>query len=390
MGEKRLIINTGSASKKYALFDGEAELFRMHMETEGGNLVAGFKFGNGGEEKETISKEQYDSSIAYVLDLLVARKLIGGYADIAAVGLRIVAPGAYFLSNRGIDAEYLSELDRAKEEAPLHIGPVISEIEQLRRVMPEVKMAGISDSSFHSTMPDVARVYGLPRGDAEKYGIYRYGYHGISARSVLRKLGTMGGVPPRVIICHLGGGVSITAVKDGKSADTSMGFSPSEGVIMPTRVGNIDPGAVAYLAQKLGLGLGELESFFNTKCGLLGISGRSDDIRELLELEKQGDTNARLALDAFAYQVKKYIGSYFAVLGGMDLLVFTATIGERSFVMRSRICKGLEALGAVIDEEKNAAAVSADGFINSDSSAARIAVVAIDEMKEIAEEMQVL
>ncbi len=386
MEKKYLIINPGSASQKYALYEGELELMRVHMEKTEDGLVANIK-SNSIEEKVVISAEQYASSVKYFLDLLVSRGLISSYSDINAVGLRVVAPGQYFLSNKIIDSEYLSQLDKAKEIAPLHIKPEIYEIKQIREVLPEISIVGVSDSLFHSTMPDLARHYGLPGDVAEKYGVYRYGYHGISTHSVLRKIKSMGSVPARVIICHLGGGISITAVKNGQCVDTSMGFTPLEGVVMATRIGNIDAGVVTYLAQKLDLSPDKLGTFFNEKCGLLGLSGKTGDVRELIDLEKKGELNAKLALGVFVYQIKKYIGSYVAILGGLDLLVFTATIGERSFVMRSRICEGMGSLGIVIDETKNIVTVSADGFISRDSSGVRVVVIATDEMGEMAKEI---
>ena len=390
MDKKYLVVNTGSASKKYALYSGEVELFKVHFEREGGGFVATLKIGVA-EEKMTVSPADYDNSIDFVLGLLKSKELVANKNEIAAVGVRIVAPGAYFLANKILDQEFLDKLERAREEAPLHINPVIAEIGHLKKALPETAVFGVSDSAFHATMPEHSRRYSLPEKEASKFGIYRYGYHGISMRSVLSKIEkTPGSTPSKVIICHLGGGSTITAVKDGKSIDTSMGFTPLEGLPMGTRIGNIDAGAVIYLAQKLEMSLNELEDYLNSKCGLLGLSGKTPDVRELIELEKNGDKEAALALEAFAYNVKKYIGAYFAALGGLDLLVFTATIGERSFIMRSRICDGLQSLGMILDPDKNNKTVSTDGFIHGDKSPVKIAVIVTDEMKEIAKEISAM
>jgi len=204
--------------------------------------------------------------------------------------------------------------------------------------------------------------------------------------SVLRKFKEQMTLPGKIIICHLGSGSTITAVKDGKSFDTSMGFTPLEGMVMGTRIGTIDAGAVLYLLEKSGMSPLELEEFFNKKCGLLGLSGKTNDVRELIELEKKGDEGAKLALDSFAIQVKKYIGAYSAEMGGLDALIFTATIGERSWIMRDRICAGLENMGIVLDEAINKETVSKPGFIHQEGSKVKIAVTPTDEMGEIAQE----
>lgn len=387
---KFLIINTGSASKKYALYFDQKEVFKIHIEREEERIVATLTSGSEGEKLSILQKD-YDSSIDFLLKLLVQKSLIKDKEEINAIGLRVVAPGDYFLSNKIIDEEYLSKLKQAEKQAPLHVKPAILEIEQLKKVLPDISIIGVSDSAFHKTMPPKSRLYGLPQKVASEFEIYRYGYHGISAQSILSKIkGLLGKVPPKVIICHLGGGSSIHAVKDGESFDTSMGLTPLEGVVMATRVGDIGAGAVIYLAEKLGMGLSELRTYLNRECGLLGLSGKSDDIRELLELEEEGDSGAKTALEVFVYRIKKHIGSYVASLNGLDLLVFTATIGERSDIMRSRICSDMEALGIVLDEEKNNKTISVDNFIQSEKSPVKIAVMNTDEMNEIAKEIKTI
>jgi len=383
---KYFIVNPGSASKKYALYSGGDELFTIHFESEDGKIITTIHTGNK-TEKSVVSNTEYSYSIKYTLEKLAETKVITDKSEISGVGVRIVAPGNYFLINKIINDEYVAKLQEARQRAPLHIKPAEEEIEQLKSELPEVPLAAVSDSAFHATLPPQARFYNLPQETAEKFGIYRFGYHGISAQSVLFKIEKLlGDIPSKIIICHLGSGSSLHAVKDGTGFDTTMGFTPLEGLTMGTRIGNIDAGAVLFLLQESGMSPAELEGYFNTKCGLLGLSGKTPDIRELIELEKAGDANAKIALDALTYSVRKYIGAYTAALDGLNLLVFTATIGERSSIMRERICRGLGSLGITIDEGKNNETVSRDGFIEKEGSPVKVAVIATDEMGQMAQE----
>lgn len=382
-----LAVNTGSASRKYALYNGGIELFRAHLEKENGGFVAGFYVG-GKEESQSISEVDFKDAVNFVLEKAIELGVLKSREEIERIGVRIVAPGEYFYSHNPIDETFFQKLQGAKEEAPLHIEPIISELESLKEALPSAVMVAVSDSEFHSTLSEVARSYAIPKEVSERYDIRRYGYHGTSVRSVLagaEKL--LGKLPENVIVCHLGSGASITAVKNGKSFDTTMGFTPLEGLIMGTRVGDIDPGALIYLGEKLELGYEKLEEYLNKWCGLLALSGKTADVRELLELESSGDQGARLALETFIYRVKKYIGAYAAALGGLDLLIFTATIGERSFIMRGRILDGLEILGLFPDKKKNTSTVSRPGVI-SGRKGAKIAVIPTDELGEIAKQAE--
>ncbi|MDO8443858.1 MAG: acetate/propionate family kinase [Candidatus Azambacteria bacterium] len=369
---KIFIVNVGSESRKYALYqDGEC-VFSAHFEKENGKLI--------------------ENSTEYVIGQLLEQKLIGAPNEIFAIGFRVVAPGSYFLQNKIIDGEYMAKLEAAKEQAPLHINPMLAELKALEQILPGIPVVGVSDSAFHGSMPARARLYGIPKNTAEELDIFRFGYHGISFESVVGKLKNIysGNLPEKIIICHLGGGSSIVAIKEGQSIDTSMGFTPLEGVVMANRVGDIDAGAVVYLSKKFGYEPDEMENYLNTQCGLLGLSGKSNDVKELLEMEKNGDENAKLALEIMVYKIKKYIGSYFAALNGAVLLVFSATIGERSAIMRARICSELENLGIVLDNEKNNKTISVDGFIGKDESPVKIAVITTDEMSQIAAEVAVM
>lgn len=390
MEKKYLIVNLGSASKKYSLYAGEREIFHAHFEKENNDFVV-TEIAGSMSSKNKISQDEYDSSGENLLNILRSKNIVANTNEIIALGFRVVSPGEYFSSVKKIDDDYLEKLKEMHEIAPLHVEAVLAGINEFKKLLPDAPMIGVSDSAFHSTIPEVARLYALPIEDSRKYGIYRYGYHGISIASVLDAAGEMlGNLPSRIIVCHLGSGSSITAVKDGKSIDTSMGFTPLEGVVMATRGGDIDPGALIHLGKKLNLSFDELDNYLNHKCGLLGLSGgKESGVRELIELEKQGDEYAKIALNVWSYRVKKYIGAYIAALGGLDLLIFTATIGERSFIMRERICSDMENLGIILDKKQNNQFDGGkSGFINDEKSIAKISVVVTNEMKQIAKEIR--
>ncbi len=388
MERNYFVINTGSASKKYALYRGDKRIFYAHFETEDATFVVTVDC--GGSVRREIPEKDFNNSLEYVYKELVGSGAIADpQREISAVGFRIVAPGEYFAKHRLIDDEFVKNLKSERDSAPLHIEPMLNELALIRKLLRGIRVIGVSDSVFHATLPDYAYTYAIQHDVAEKFGIRKFGYHGSSFSSVVRKVDALSGkLPSKMIVCHLGSGCSITAIKDGKSIDTSMGLSPLEGVAMGTRVGDIDASAVVRLGEVLKCSFEDLEKFFYTRSGILGISGKSNDIRDLLALEFQGDVRAKLALDVFVYRIQKYIGSYVAVLGGLDMLVFCATIGERSFVMRERICRNLSTFGIVLDEGKNKATVSSDGFIQKEG--VPVAVVVTDEMGEIARETVLL
>ena len=390
MNNKYLIVNTGSASKKYALYNKDGEIAFIHLENGDGGYLSTIKI-SGKSETVKISKDDYDKSLNYLINELKVKKVISGKSDISSVGIRVVAPGVYFQSNKIIDTKYINNLKAALKRAPLHLEIIFAEIKKCKLFFgTKTKIVGISDSEFHSTMPQKAKNYGIHSHDAEKFQIYRYGYHGISASSIVNKLAKKGKIPNRTIICHIGGGVSVMAVKDGKSVETSMGFTPLEGMIMANRVGDIDAGAVIYLSEVLKLQDLELTQYFNKKCGLFGLSGGfSNDIRELLKAEEDNaDVRATNALDTYVYKIQKQIGASFVALGGIDTLVFSGTVGERSYKMRKKICKGLECLGINIDHKINECMDGVDCVLNTKESKVKIEVIKTDEMNQIAVETQ--
>jgi acetate kinase len=387
MHNKYLVINSGSASHKHALYEGEACIYFIHFEMVGDKYVAHETVHTAKKDLE-IDASIFSRAIEYTVARLIENQIIENKKDVTAIGMRIVAPGVYFQDNRIIDKIYLKQLKDNKEQAPIHISLVLAELKLAKKNLPKSPIIGVSDSVFHKGMPNVSKYYALPLEVSRQYGIYRYGYHGLSVQSVVARLtAKFGSLPEKVVVCHLGGGASVTAVLNGKSVDTSMGFTPLDGLVMATRVGSIDPGAVVYLSEKLKLRDGKMLDYFNKQCGLLGLSsGKSEDIRELLKAELGGDLNSKLALDVYAMRVKKLIAQGAAVLGGIDTLVFAGTVGERSFPMRRRICSGLDFLGIKLDSEINDRTDAVETEINSTESRVKIVVIKTDEMGEIAKE----
>lgn len=361
MEKKYLIINIGSASKRYALYENNKEKFSAYF------------------EKDELNISNFNASCQKFFKSIDKN-------EIKVIGLRIVAPGSYFRKSKVIDENYLINLKKAKEKAPLHIKPVIEEIKRLKDILPNIPIIGISDSEFHLTLPEHSFFYNIPKEDAQKIDIFRFGYHGISAQYILRKIKEKEkSIPSNIIIAHLGGGASITAVKNGKSFDTSMGMTPLEGLPMTTRSGNIDAGAVIQLAKEKKINFDKLGEYLNTKCGLYGLSGNNTgNVKELLELEKDGNKDAILALQIFIYNIKKYIGSYVVALGGLDMLILSGTINERSSIIRKRVLKDLECIGIEIDENKNNNLFNNNDYIESATSKVRVYIAKINELEEIA------
>jgi len=383
---KYLIVNTGSASKKYSLYENESEVAFFHFESEETGFVYTFRH-QSEKTKVKITEKEFNNSIDLLLSILIKNAFISSKNDIKTVGVRVVAPGIYFEDNRFIDKEFIDNMKKAGRKAPLHVDAIFKEIEKLVKVFgKKFPMVGISDSAFHKDMPVKSKLYAIPLSDAKKHEILRFGFHGISLGSIVNKLKANNKLTSRIVVCHIGGGVSITAIKDGKSFDTSMGFTPLEGMVMATRVGDIDSGAVAYLSEILKLKGNNLLKYLNKKCGLLGLSdGLSDDVRELIKAEGE-NVDAKNALDIYAYKIQKQIGAYAVALGGLDMLVFSGTVGERSFKMRERICNGLGALGITLNIEKNNATDGVDANISGTESKIFVEVVKTDEMAQIVKE----
>lgn len=371
---KVLVVNCGSSSIKYQLFNmtDESVLAKGLVERIGleGSVL---NHQPAGKDKVVLNADIQNHSIGIkmVLEALThpGHGVIKSMKEISAIGHRVVHGGEKFADSVVITPAVMAALEECIEMAPLHNPPNILGINACAELMPGVPQAGVFDTAFHQTMPKHAFLYGIPYEAYEKYGLRRYGFHGTSHRYVSQCAAEMMGQPIsalRIITCHLGNGASIAAVAHGKSVDTSMGFTPLEGLIMGTRCGEIDPAIIPFLMKKENMTPDQIDNYLNKKSGVLGVSGVSSDFRDLENAAAEGNDRAKTALELFAYKVRKYIGGYVAVMGGVDAIVFTAGLGENSISMREDICAGLEYLGTRIDKTRNnvrgkAREISAEG-----------------------------
>lgn len=377
-----LIINNGSASKKYALYKDEELLFNVHYERVADSYIKTEWLGE--DEKETdIDFEFFKTAFSDFIKTSIKNNIITSEEDISKIGLRVVAPSTYFQDHHIVDDDFMEILDIKRNLSPLHIKPVQEEISDVIEKMPKVDMYAISDSAFHRDKPTYANIYAYPKNITKDLELYRFGYHGISVSSIVQSLRKSKRLPENLIVCHLGGGSSITAVKNGRSIDNTMGYSPLEGLPMATRIGNADPNSLFAIMDELDLDVKEIQNLLYKECGSKGISGVSGDTREILKMDKEGNKDAKLALDYYAYEIKKFLGAYATILGGLDMIVFTGTIGNRSADVRNRICDGLDYLGVVLDKSKNKLTIKGDGNIESNDSKVELLVLKTDEMKEM-------
>lgn len=347
-----LVVNPGSSSRKYALFAGGKKRANIHFEFEDNKVVGKVEYAAA---KHSIVCDDTDlSSVSrHILPLLHEHKIINDADNLTAIGIRVVAPNMRFTKDELVTDEVVAALETLQQKAPLHITTVLAEMKQIKGHFPGIPLIAISDTAFHITKQEYAWYYGIDTDLADKFGIKRYGYHGISVGSVVHSLSKQGKLSPKTVICHLGSGSSLTAVIDGKSTDTTMGYSPLEGLMMASRSGTIDVSAALAIKRELQLTDNQLESYLNKKSGLLGVSGSSNDIRQLLASEEQGDVKAKLALGLFVYRIQLAIGQMAASMGGIDSIVFTGTIGERSNIIRGRILDKLSYLGFNYDSSAN-------------------------------------
>lgn len=355
---KILVVNAGSSSLKYQLFDMDSGNVLAKGICERIGIDGAITHKRPGKEKyyTNASLPDHKAAIELVLKILCDSQLgvISSIDEIGAVGHRVAHGGEKLRNSSIIGEEELEYLESIVEINPLHGPPAISGIKACQSVMPNVKHVGVFDTSYYSTVEEKAYIYPIPYELYEKYKIRRYGFHGTSHRYVCGKvMEILGKKDARVITCHLGNGSSITASIGGKAVDTSMGFTPQEGVPMGTRSGSIDPTVVTYIMKKEGLTADEAEKLLNSKSGLLGVSGVSSDCRDVLEAQNAGNKRAGLAMDILVHYVKKIIGSYIAEMNGLDALVFTAGIGENDGIVREMLCKDLSYLGIEIDSEVN-------------------------------------
>ncbi len=330
----------------------------------------------------------HKSGIEYILGVLTSSKYgcLESLEEIDAVGHRVVHGGEYFASSELINDEVIDALVKCTDLAPLHNPPNLKGIYAMEELIPGIPQVGVFDTAFHQTMEAQSYMYGIPYVLYEKYGIRRYGFHGTSHRYVTKRACELLGVEyenQKIISCHLGNGASIAAVKDGKSFDTSMGFTPIEGLVMGTRSGDLDIGVVTYIMEKEELGLKSANTLFNKHSGMLGLSGVSSDMREIEDAKDGGNERAKMALDIYNYRVRKYIGSYIAGMNGLDVLIFTGGIGENADTTRAGVASELDYLGIKLDETKNNGFRS-EGVISTDDSPVKVVVVPTNEELMIA------
>ena len=393
---KILVINAGSSSLKYQLIDMENESVLAKGLCERITFTGSELTQKTADGRETHIKQDmptHKEAMELVLKAMLDKDngAIKSVDEIGAVGHRVLHSGEDFKHSVVIDDEVIRICEKNAELGPLHMPGNIACIKSCREVMKGVPMVAVFDTTFHSTMPAKAYMYGIPYEVYEKYKIRKYGFHGTSHKFVSEEtIKLLGDKSAKIIVCHLGNGSSVSAVKDGKCQDTSMGFTPLEGLVMGTRSGDIDPAAVDYLRVKVGLKPEEVVNYLNKKCGMLGISGFSSDMRDCTDAMLKGDERARLAIEMVAYRVKKYVGSYIAVLGGVDAIVFTGGIGEHSYRVRKMVMEGMEYCGAKFDEKKNEEYSSGVGFINADDSKVKIIVLPTNEELSIARETKAL
>lgn len=357
---KVLVVNAGSSSLKYQLFDMESGEVLAKGNCE--RIGAGGTVTHKRPAKEAyfaeVSLPGHDEALALVLQLLVSEEygVISGIEEIDAVGHRIAHGGEKYKSSALIDDEMINYLETIVPINPLHGPPALKGIRACKKLMKNTPQVGVFDTSFYSQMADFRTIYSIPYEFYEEHKIRRYGFHGTSHRYVAAKAAEMLGKPLetlKIVTCHLGNGSSITAVDKGVAIDTSMGFTPQEGVPMGTRSGTIDPTIIPYIMKLKGLDADQIEDLLNRKSGLLGVSGVSNDARNVSEAAANGNRRAQLAINILANSIKKYIGSFIAEMNGIDALVFTAGIGENDSNLRSKVCADMDALGIVIDEDKN-------------------------------------
>ncbi len=373
---KVFVVNSGSSSVKFELIDMPSEeVFVRGVVGDIGLDSSYFELKHPEKRIEKVGCKSHEDAFRIIFSFLE------GKVQVDAVGHRIVHGGKEFTESLILDEESIKRLKKYIPYAPLHMPYNIEGVEACSRVFVGVKQVGVFDTAFHHGIPDVAKFYAIPLELQKKHGIRRFGFHGISYRFIVESLREMGKDKGRVVVCHLGNGASLAAVLDGRSLDTSMGFTPLEGLVMGTRSGDVDVGVALFLMREKGYSWKDVDRLLNKESGLKGLSGRTYEMREIEELMEEGDERAKLAFDMFCYRLSKYIASYAVPLGGVDRIVFTGGIGENSFRVRERVCSLLEFLGVSLDKEKNR---GGEPVISSKGSRVEVMVIPTNEELMIA------
>ena len=384
---KILVLNCGSSSIKYKLFDMTSGEVMAQGGIEKIGLPGAFlKLTDKDGKKVVIEREipGHQEGIEFILSVLTDATYgcIKDYKEIDAVGHRVVHGGEEFASSVLINQDVINKVIECSDLAPLHNPANLKGVRAMEALIPGIPQVAVFDTAFHQTMPDYAYMYGLPYEMYKKYGVRRYGFHGTSHRYVSKRVCEFLGVNPvgqKIITCHIGNGGSIAAIKDGKCIDTTMGLTPLEGLMMGTRSGDIDAGAVTFIMEKEGLNTTGVSNLLNKKSGVLGISGVSSDMRELLAACANGNERAILAEKMYYYRIKKYIGAYAAALGGVDIILFTGGVGENQFECRESVCKDMEFMGIKLDNNVNAKVRGEEAIISTADSKVKVVVIPTDE-----------
>ncbi len=389
---KILVLNCGSSSVKYKLIDSSDEKTLAEGGVEKIGLDGGFlkfKLSDGSKKIKELGRVDHDGAISAILENLTdpATGCIKGFDEIGAVGHRVVHGGEKFNKSVLITEEVKAKIKECYDIAPLHNPANMTGIEAITALMPKVPQVAVFDTAFHQTMPAKSYMYALPYEYYARDGVRRYGFHGTSHRYVSQRACEILGADiatQRIITCHIGNGGSITAICNGESIDTSMGLTPTEGLIMGTRVGDVDPGALTFLMSKYDLSAADLQRILNKESGVAGFSGISSDMREIDAAIEKGNQRAKLALEMYIQRIVKYVGAYIAEMCGVDIIVFTGGVGENQSTVRQEVCSHLKFMGVEIDPELNARVHGTETLLSTPESSAKVLVVPTDEELMIA------
>ena len=387
-----LVLNCGSSSVKYKLFQMREGKVLAQGGVEKLGLADSFlKFKLPSGEKVTLEKDMPEHTVAidFILKTITGSEYgcIKSLSEIDAVGHRLVHGGDKFSESVVITDEVVENVKKCIDLAPLHNPSTLKGVAAVTELIPGVPQVGVFDTAFPQTMPQRAFMYALPYEYYEKYGVRRYGFHGTSHRFVSKRACEFLGLDynkVRIITAHIGNGASMCAIKDGKCIDTTMGLTPTEGLMMGTRVGDVDPGALVFIGEKEGLSMAQLSEVINKKSGVLGVSGVSSDMREIEDAIAQGNERAKLALEMYDYRIKKYVGAFTAAMGGLDVLVFTGGVGENQTTTREYVCEDMQYMGIEIDKELNAKIHGDEALLSTKESKVKVVVIPTDEELMIA------